>query len=267
MERKIDTRESVRVVTSNNFIKAAGLQKISLKARKLLYLTIAQCKKDDKGMYEYKLSATEFASLMDISVDKVYQESDSITDELMNGFLKCYPAGAKKYKKYQLFITCEYGDGILKLELSKQMSPFVLDLKKDFTQPLLRDFVKMRSNYSIEVWHLMQMKMKSKKPLMVDICTFDITLNELREVTGTQEKFKQICQFKEKVLDKAIREIKDNCGVVVSYDHIKKGRTIVGFHFTAKAWNHVEPDDIPQSLLDRVEEGKKRIAAAQVARA
>ena len=265
--REIDTRDTVRVVTANNFLRASGLENISLKSRKLLYLAIAQCKKTDKQFYTYSISVQDFSALMEIDESNVYKDADMMTDELMQGFIKFTEPGKKRFVKFVIFEKCEYVDGIIEFRLSKEMCPLLLNLKKDFTQPLLNDFVRMRSNYSIEIWHLMQQKMKSKKPLMVDICTFDLKLDELREVTGTQQKFKQIGQFKEKVLDKAIREIKDNCGVVVSYDHIKKGRTIVGFHFIAKAWNHVEPDDIPQSLLDRVEEGKKRIAAAQAARA
>ena len=42
--KKIDTRDSIKTVTSNDFITAKGLEKLSLKARKMLYIAISQCK-------------------------------------------------------------------------------------------------------------------------------------------------------------------------------------------------------------------------------
>lgn len=45
--RELDKRDSIKVVTSNEFIKIAGLHKLSIKAIKLLYLIIAQCKKGE----------------------------------------------------------------------------------------------------------------------------------------------------------------------------------------------------------------------------
>ena len=50
MEQKknTDTRKTVRTVTSNDFITAMGIEEMTLKARKLLYIAISQCKKNDQ---------------------------------------------------------------------------------------------------------------------------------------------------------------------------------------------------------------------------
>ena len=242
----LDTKadEKIRVVTSNNFFKASGLEKTSLKARKLLYLAISQCKKSDTEFFTYSIRASDFARIMNISRSHVYEEADRITDELMHGFIKYVPVGEKKFKKFQLFETCEYTeDAEIKFKMSKDMTPILLNIKKDFTKPCLIDFMKMNSNYSIEVWHLMQREMHSKKPFGNRIIEFDLMLDELRFCTGTENKFKQIVQFKERVLDKAIREIKECCNIVITYENIKKGRSIKGFHFIAKS---IRFDDSPE---------------------
>lgn len=262
MERPLDTREGIRVVTANNFLKAANLENISVKARKLLYLAIAQCRRDDKEFFEYKIKAKEFADLMDIQVNHVYQEADALTDELMKGFMKCVPPGGTKFRKFKL-CTCDYDDGVLTIQLDKDMTPILLNLKRDFTQPLLSDFMRMRSNYSMTIWHLMQREMKSKKTGVTDIVHFELTLQELRSATGTIDKFERLSQFKVKVLDKAIREIKTNCGVLITYDYIKSGRTVTGFKFTAKSLYYVDESEIPESVKRQVAEGKRRIAIEQ----
>lgn len=243
--------DSMKVVTSNKFITACGLEKVSLKARKLLYIAISQCKKTDTEFFMYSLPVREFAEMMDIDSSNVYRTADSITDELMKGFLRV--DNGRKFSKYSLFSKVEYEeDGNITFKINRDMTDFFLGLKKNFTQPLLNDFLKMKSTYSMSIWHLMQREMLSKKPSVTNEITFDISLEELREVTGTQEKFKQIIEFRRKVLDKAIREIRENCSVDVSYTYIKKGRSIVGFHFKAISLYHISEDDIPQEKKDRI---------------
>lgn len=267
MEKKADTRSAIKVVTTNDFIMAHGLESISLNSRKLLYLAIAQCRKTDKEFFEYKITIKDFADLIGIKDTNLYQNAGKITRGLLSVTLEC--GDGKDYDQYTLFSKCSYrrGAGIIVFKLNPDMTDFLLNVKKDFTQPLLADFVRMKSPYSMAIWHLMQREMHSTKPGIVDELEFELTVDELRAVTGTQKKFKQIGQFKEKVLDKALREIDDNCGIVIGYKNLKKGRTITGFHFWAQTWNRLDPNDIPQSLINQIEEGKKRIAAAQAARA
>lgn len=113
------------------------------------------------------------------------------------------------------------------------------------------------------IWHLMQREMKSRKTGVTDVVEFELTLEELRSATGTTNKFERLSQFKAKVLDKAILEIKDNCGVLVTYANVKKGRTVTGFRFTVKSLYYIDSAKIPESVRRHAEEGRKRIAAEQ----
>lgn len=254
--KKIDKRESIRVVTSNQFIVAKGLNEVSLKARKLLYIAIAQCKLADKEFYEFSISALEFAELMNILPSHVYEEINAITDELLKTFISIIPKGQKKFVKYPLFALCSYDNGEIKFELNKKMTDFLLELKGSFTKPLLHDFLKMRSPYSMAIWHLMQREMKSRKPYSDKFFEFNLTLEELRQVTGTENKLKQISEFKNKVLDKALREIKENCSVSITYENIKTGRTVTGFHFIAKSPYYMDMSDLSLETQERLWKNK-----------
>ena len=96
------------------------------------------------------------------------------------------------------------------------------------------------------LWHLFQREMRSFKPMMSSPIEFELSLEELRQVTGCEAKLKQISEFKRRVLDKALGEIKKKCWVDISYTNIKKGRTVIGFRFTAKSsWETGTDDNIP----------------------
>lgn len=170
----------------------------------------------------------------------------------MRSVLRIAEQNSKYFIKYPLFSKCEYRNGLLTIKLNPDMTDFLLQLKGDFSKPLLNDFMKMKSNYSMAIWHLMQREMRSHKPLITEVIEFDLSLEELREVTGTQNKLKQLGQFKEKCFDKALREIFDNCGVKITYDNIKRGRTVIGFRCKAVSILYINEEQIPQRTKDKV---------------
>lgn len=235
-QAKVDKR--MRIVTDNAFITAKDLPNLSTKARKLLYIAIAQCKLTDKGFWEYYLTVRDFAKMMQIVPDKVYKEADELTDEILkNDVIRIYNRKTKDWEKLHLFNRCDYSESQKRIyfKIGSDMTDTFLNLQNNFSQPLLEDFLPMKSRYSMAVWHLMQEKMQSKKPEPMDKpIKFSLTLSELRRVTGTENKLKQISEFKNRVFDKAIREIKDCCGVIVTYTNIKEGRKVVGFDCTVE---------------------------------
>ena len=232
--RTIDTRDNIKVVTDNKLITAPGLAKLSLKARKLLYLIMAQCRQTDKKFYLYEISPPALADKLGVDRTGVYRLADELTGELMGRYIEVKQTDAKRFKKYAVFSMCEYDDrSLLRFKLNQDMAEFLLGLQKSFTQAFLSDFLKMRSAHSMAVWHLMQREMNGRKP-GTDRITFYLSLDELREVTGTQDKLKQLSQFKARVLDKAIQDIKDNCGVEIEYMNRRRGRSVQGFYFTAR---------------------------------
>lgn len=259
--RLIDARENIRVVTTNDFITACGLEGISLKARKLLYIAISQCRKNDKEFYEYRLSIKDFAKMMNIDASNLYREAESIVDEVTKGFIKAKKNPKDiKFHNYPLFSVCGMEETEIVFKLNSEMTDFLLSIKGSFSKPLLNDFLQMNSPYSMAIWHLMQREMKSKKPFGSRVITFNLTLEELRKVTKAEHKLKQLVHFKERILDKAIREIKDNCGIIVTYEpgKDKVGRTIKSFDFTVVSENYINPQNLPLTIVDKLEAFEQR---------
>lgn len=250
--KKLDKREELRVVTENNLIKAEDLPKLSLNARKLFYIAISQCKKNDTEFYEYETTPTELAEMWGVDNSNVYREADKITTELMK-IVITLPNGERGFKKRHLFEKCDYDDdAVLTFKLHSEMTDLLLGIKRDFSKPLVWDFMKMRSPYSMAIWHFFQKEMKSFKPMMNSPIEFEVTLAELRRVTGCENKLKQIGQFKERVLDKALIEIKRNCWTDITYTNVKRGRTVTGFRFTAKSIFDVDVENMPYRMQKKM---------------
>ena len=51
--------------------------------------------------------------------------------------MKYRPFGRKEFAEHQFFKTCRYASEDLTFELSEEMMPIVLNLRRDFSMPLL----------------------------------------------------------------------------------------------------------------------------------
>lgn len=252
--RPVEIREDIKVVTRNDVITARGMEECSLKAKKLFFIAISQCKQNDNEFYEYNMTVQEFAKIIGCSIENVYREIHKVTDELFRGYLMVEADGYTT--KYTLFSLCKYGHGIIYFKMNPDMTQYLLQLKRDFTQPLLMDFMGMHSRYSIDLWHLMQREMHSRKPGVGEIIEIDLSVKDIRDATGTYDKFEKFSNLKQRVLDVAIADICENCNVQISYTYKKEGRKVVGLHFVVT--NFVD-GEIKEEWKEKAEEGKRRI--------
>ncbi len=250
--KKVDTRDSLRVVTSNDLIDASDLIQLSGNARKMFYLAVSQCRKDDKEFYEYEVTPMELANIWGVSVQEIYQIAEPMTKELMKVVLTIYE-GKKAFKHRHVFDKCDYDEKKIKFRLHTDMTDHLLGLKSNFSKPFVWEFMKMRSPFSMAIWHLMQKEMKSYMPMAQQVLEYDLTLNELRKVTGCEDKFAGLSEFKRFVLDKALEEIREKCLVRITYTNIKVGRTVTGFRFRAVSdWGYLDLETATPRMIKRM---------------
>ena len=94
-------------------------------------------------------------------------------------------------------------NGQVELELAKQLAPYLLSLKNNYTQYLLIDTVKLKSKYAILLYKLMRECDKDKGKT---IAILQGTPEEFREWLGAPKEY-TYGQFKQNILTKAVEEI------------------------------------------------------------
>lgn len=94
-----------------------------------------------------------------------------------------------------------------------------------FTQYLLEQTAHMNSAYSVRLYELLvQWKTAKKTPVF--------ELQQFREQLGVEnDEYQRMYDFKNRVLDVAVKEINEVADLKVSYKQKKKGRRIIGFEF------------------------------------
>lgn len=265
MEKKLDARDCIRVVTSNDFLKVEGLCDLKLNSLKLLYLTISQCKINDDRFYTCKFSTAELSKLWGVSRQRVHQIYDEVKPDLHDFSTNIYKSNASGETKIYLIHMISMITTVLdkkanmssiEIEIDHNAEDLFLKLDKNFSKPLLCDFNKMKSVNSILIWHLIQIKTRSKKPVNKKL-QVELSDIELRKLTGTLEKYPRNYDFKKSVIDRAIKDIQKCCFTKVEYKSIKSGKYVTGYKFILTSIF-----DIPEEKLST--NAKKAIARAKI---
>lgn len=139
----------------------------------------------------------------------------------------------------------DYDDKVL-IEFNCRIMPYLIDLKTNFTQYAISDIVELNSKYSIILykWLCMsfnqyehyQYKGNRRQEQLDKYANPIISIHELRRLTNTENEYKQIYDLEKRVLKQPLKEICTHTHFDVTYDKIKKGRSIdsIQFHITKK---------------------------------
>ena len=165
----------------------------------------------------------------------------------------------------------DYNDEVL-IRFSPEIIPYLVNLKKNFTQHALSDLAELNSKYSIILYRWLSMNYNQYEHYSVkggrraeQVEAYrnpSISIKELREMTDTINEYKLMHQFTERILKEPLEEINANTSFNVSYEKVKKGRSIdsIVFHIEKKRM----ADDNSYKLDDRAyQEDKARKAETE----
>uniref|UniRef100_UPI003242DCDD RepB family plasmid replication initiator protein n=1 Tax=Lactococcus sp. TaxID=44273 RepID=UPI003242DCDD len=152
----------------------------------------------------------------------------------------------------------DYNDEV-KIRFSREIMPYLINLKKNFTQHALSDIAELNSKYSIILYRWLSMNYNQyehysnkggRRVEQVEAYRNPtISMEELRIMTDTVNEYKDFRNFEKRILKNSIEEITEHTSFNVTYDKIKKGRSIdsIVFHITKKR----RADDNSYKLEDK----------------
>jgi len=137
----------------------------------------------------------------------------------------------KKYKTIPLFASVVFLDAssFVKVEISKELMPYLVNYKKDYTGINTKDVFKLRSKYSIRLYELISSyqslpRKKKDKQEHENYIEVSIPYLKLKEMLNLENKYKKrYDQFRNKVLETAKKELKEK-ETDFQFDYYIKGR-------------------------------------------
>lgn len=212
------------IVKRNDLIQKSRHQ-MDLQEQKIILYMISKIKPNDKNFTEQMFSIAEFCRVCGLDDDSggnysyIKKTLKSLRDRSIWVELE---DGVETTLAWINKVNIEHRSGLVKLELDKDMKPFLLELKENFTQYELIYTLAMRSQYSTRLYELLKSYQYKKH------VTFD--LDDLRRLLFA-ERWVRGNDLKRKVLDIATKEINKLTDIWVTYELIKEGRKFTSVRF------------------------------------
>ena len=233
------------VIKSNTLVEACF--NLSLTEYRILHVAFTELAEyeSDKGLFhtrEFRVYAKDYSKLFNTDESDAYKVLRDASERLFNRYFTY----DRVYQKPD-FIECvksrwvqkiSYADtqGYIKFQLADDVFSMIGQLKDCFTRYRLSKTAQLTSVYAIRLYEMM-IQWQSTKVVPV------IELNTLRERLAIEEhEYPRVYDFKNRVLDPAIKQINKYTDITVSYEQHKQGRIISGFSFKFKQ----KKDDKPK---------------------
>ena len=231
----LDTRNYV--CQANSLV--GGKQALKLNSAKLIRAAIMQVVRDDEELKPYIITISELAELLNVPKSNIYRDIDDITDDILNNPVYIREEVGKKVRwiKIPWVTRCEYNSDIgVALKLNDELKPFLINLKDHYTQYTLDSILVMKSVYAIRIYELLQSEIMTRilPRAGTDI---ELSVETLKECCGCESKaYKTFSNFRNRVIDIAVKEINEKTLYTLSYDYVKKGKSVIGliFHINMK---------------------------------
>lgn len=120
------------------------------------------------------------------------------------------------------------GSNRLIIDIDKDLIPYIIDLKREFTRYQIENILRLKSSYAVRVYELLKQYESIGKR--------EIDIKDLREYLGIDKKeYTRFDNFEARVLVPAQEEINNHTDINISYEKIKQGRRIASILFTIES--------------------------------
>lgn len=247
---KLNELEKRKVVENNALITSvAKMHKTALKMFELAVSLI-----DTENLPENNtvyLSKAELFSFFEVaSNSKHTQFKEAIKVMQKESFFEIKEEKGKGFK-FKSIVPIpyvewnDYNDEVT-IQFSEHIMPYLINLKSEFTQYKISEIQKLNSKYSIILYRWLSMNYNQYEHYSVkggrrveQVEAYrnpTISIRELREMTDTVKEYQRFTNFSRKILDLPLKEINAHTSFNVSYDKVKKGRSVdsIVFHIEKK---------------------------------
>ncbi|MFK4796615.1 RepB family plasmid replication initiator protein [Lactococcus petauri] len=251
-KKNVSTIEKRKVVEHNDLISSvAKMDKTSLKIFEMAVSCIdTENPPKDNLVYLSKKELFKFFDVQDS--DKHSRFKKAIVNLHRQSIFQIKELNDKKNKyEYRVISPLEetkwndYSD-IVNITFTKAIMPYLIDLKKNFTQYALSDIMGLNSKYSIILYKWLCMyynqyehyneKGGRRESQIEEYRNPSISVQKLRELTDTVTEYSRFQSLETRVIKNPVFEINEHTHFNISYEKHKKGKAIdtIQFHIEKK---------------------------------
>ena len=240
IERDLNRKEisydtSHNVVVSNDFILHSA-SNLTLNEMKLLRLIITQCERHDEKFYTFSLKAKDFAKLLDVDPHDMRKHLKTMTRHIMAEVLEIEDVKTGDWLQFHWTETCAYKAGVVTIKIADSLAPYMLNLKKRFTLYKLEEILPFKSAHALKIYEVLIANINQhEQPHADKYSVISVSLETLRIVTKTQDKYPRFNNFNTRVLTPAVNEINRVSKYHVIATPYRNGHAVCGIDFLVES--------------------------------
>ena len=185
------------------------------------------------------LNAGECADFYSMSRSSSYNQLSRAVEKLWDRTLVL-----KDGTRMRWVISCKYEDGNILLKFHPDLNPHLLDLQTRFTRYLLTRASSFKLMYT---WRLFELVMQFKRTGILKI-----DLDEFKEILDVPVSYnRDFGLIRSKVIEPAVKEIREKDGLKITWKPIKRGRSVVSLEFKFPVEPQHELFKINKDFIDK----------------
>lgn len=223
------------VVKDNALIQASYT--LDLAEQRLILLAIIEARSKSQGITQdtlLEIHASSYAKQFNINDKTAYTVVKDASKGLFDRYVTYHDKNPKNGKDRSFHCRwidktgIEPDSGIVYLRFTSDVIPLITRLESHFTSYEIDKVADLTSSYAIRLYEiLISWREVGKTP--------KYEIDDLRSKLGVEpEQYKQMCNFKARVLELAIEQINKNTDITASYSQYKRGRAITAISFSFK---------------------------------
>lgn len=201
---------------------------MSLNEKRLLVLLspIVRTTKVKEGESAF-LSADEYARECAISHSRAYDGLSEASEKLVRRYFSYVSEDGKKTVANWI-LRSTYDEGGVDVFFTNEVLTMlqVFDKLNPYTKYKKEIILKLKGDYSFEIYHIAKQSEGLGKT--------DVPLNDLKKNLDVPDSYHDLSNFKKRVLEPACDEISQNTDITLSYETVKRGRSVVAIRFIIK---------------------------------
>lgn len=200
---------------------------LSLEEQRIILTLASTVQPEDEDFKPYKFKISDFMELLGIEDKSKYSIIPKVTKELMKKVFEI--ENGNKITQIAWLSSAEYekGTGIVELEFSPKLKPFMLGLKEFYISYRLKNILELKGKYSIRMYEIIKSNEFKK--------VAEITVDELRKILKADKGSYLVYQnFKNRIIIQAQKELKEKTDISFDFEEIKTGRKVTSLKFYIK---------------------------------
>ena len=241
-EKRLDVlhKQTYNIVKSNDLIQKSRFD-LTLSEQKIVLRLIQMIQPQDEEFKYYSFDIQEFCDIC--GIDRLsggnYAYIKNTIQKLRDKSFYIDIDGKEVICSWINKARLEKSSGTIEIRLDDDLIPYLLHLNDKFTVYSFYNILAMKSKYSPRLYELLKSEQYKR--------CFNYDLSDLKRLLNA-ERYELYGNFKQKVLDIALKEINETTDIYVEYEPIRTKKKYTAIRFTVRAKT---TDENVKTLIDR----------------